>query len=281
MNIRQFFASNTWWGKIIGAFLGYLMMGHIGALVGIFIGNIFDRGLAEHFSNPHWHFHSEKRHQVQKVFFETIFSVMGYLAKADGRVTENEIQIAKTLMKEMGLKSKQIERAKICFNEGKKTDFDLRTTLISLQSIVHDNPELVRLFIDIQYRAAQVDGLNVAKQEAFNTMLRYLGFAPLHKQHRFFDDFVYNTYKDEDDSSQQNHQQTHHGILDHAYGILDIPKNASKQDVKRAYRRLMSRNHPDKLIAKGLPEEMIKIANEKTQKIRKAYEKICEAKGWL
>ncbi len=50
--------------------------------------------------------------------------------------------------------------------------------------------------------------------------------------------------------------------------------------MKRAYRRLISRNHPDKLIAQGLPEEMIKIANDKTQKITKAYEQICTSKGW-
>ena len=69
-------------------------------------------------------------------------------------------------------------------------------------------------------------------------------------------------------------------MLDHAYAILEVSPTSSKQDVKRAYRRLMSKNHPDKLIAKGLPESMIKIANEKTQAISKAYEQICESKGW-
>ena len=68
--------------------------------------------------------------------------------------------------------------------------------------------------------------------------------------------------------------------LDHAYALIEVNPKSSKQEVKKAYRRLISRNHPDKLIAQGLPEEMIKIANEKTQKIMKAYELICKTKGW-
>jgi DnaJ like chaperone protein len=56
--------------------------------------------------------------------------------------------------------------------------------------------------------------------------------------------------------------------------VLDVPKSAADSEVKKAYRRLMSQHHPDKLVSKGLPEEMIKLANEKTQQIRKAYERI-------
>jgi DnaJ like chaperone protein len=48
---------------------------------------------------------------------------------------------------------------------------------------------------------------------------------------------------------------------------------------KKAYRRLMSENHPDKLIAKGVPDEMIKIATERSQEISNAYEVIRNARG--
>ena len=53
-----------------------------------------------------------------------------------------------------------------------------------------------------------------------------------------------------------------------------MSKNASDADVKKAYRRLMNQHHPDKLVSKGLPEEMMKLANEKTQQIKEAYERI-------
>lgn len=283
MGSRQFFTSNTWWGKVLGAFLGFLMAGPAGALFGILIGNFFDRGLATHFSRPHWSYHAEKRKAVQKIFFEATFSVMGHIAKADGRVSKQGIQIAKTLMEEMELSHEQEIAAQGYFNQGKSNDFNLKHIITMLQKISHDNPELLKLFIDIQYRVAKVDGLSIKKQHILNTILRLLGFAPLHEQYRFYEDFAsYYTRQqsNQQSSNHQRYQQAARSSLDHAYGILGVSPTTNKQDVKRAYQRLMSRNHPDKLIAKGLPEEMIKIANEKTQQIRRAYEEICASKGW-
>ncbi len=288
MNSRRFFIHNKWWGKFIGAFFGYMVAGPTGALFGIFIGNFFDRGLTEHFSRPHWHYYAEKRKAVQKVFFDATFSIMGHIAKADGRISEQEIEMARTLMKEMRLSNRQEMEAQNCFNLGKKPDFNLNFSLTKLRKELKDNPELLKLFIDLQYRAAQVDGLTYKKQQVLNTVLRFMGFAPLNHQYRFYEDFGnYSKYQQSNQQysssgsgNQQHRKQTAQGKLEHAYAILEVSPTASKQDVKRAYRRLMSRNHPDKLIAKGLPEAMIKIANEKTQAISKAYEQIAESKGW-
>ncbi len=285
MNHRQFFISNRWWGKIIGAVFGYLVAGPTGAFFGLLIGNFFDRGLADHFSRPHWHYHAEKRKAVQNIFFETTFSVMGHIAKTDGRVSKSEIQMAKTLMREMGLNHAQQIDAQHLFNRGKKSDFSLNDAITILHEALHDNPELLKLFIDIQYRAAQIDGLSSQKQQALNAILTFMGFAPLHKQYRFYEDYAdYSTHQKSNrhyssSSSQQRDQAPHRQLL-HAYALLEVEPTANKQEVKRAYRQLMSRNHPDKLMAKGLPEKMIKMANEKTQAISKAYEQICESKGW-
>ena len=286
MNLRQFFITQNWWGKIIGAFLGYLIAGPAGALIGVLVGNFFDKGLAEHFSSPHWYYHAEKREEVQKIFFEATFAVMGNIAKSDGRVSEQEIRMAETLMDEMGLNSEQRKIAICYFNEGKSTNYNIRRILFSLKSTSGDNPELLKLFIDIQYRAAQIDGLSTQKLETMNIIFQSLGFAPLNQQYRFYQDFMNrsSSYSYHSSSSSGQQQQGNYqpplSLLDQAFAILEVSPKASKQEVKRAYRRLMSRNHPDKLIAKGLPEEMIKIANEKTQKISKAYEQICEHKGW-
>lgn len=286
MKSRQFFTDHNWWGKLIGAFFGYLIAGPAGALFGILIGNVFDRGLSDYFSRPHWTYHSEKRKAVQKIFFDATFSVMGHIAKSDGRVSRQEIQMAQTLMREMNLNKAQTKEAEIDFTEGKQPGFNLSQVLTKLQRAAHDNPELLKLFIDIQYRAAKIDGLSINKQKVLDDILRHFGFAPLHKQYRFYEDFTYHhsdrqSYQHQSSSSKQhdsNVRHTHH--IDHAFGILELKPTATKEEVKRAYRRLMSRNHPDKLIAKGLPQEMIKMANEKTQKIRKAYDQICENKGW-
>lgn len=294
MNLRDFFVVTTWWGKILGAFFGYLTGGPLGAFFGILVGNFFDRGLISYYSNPHWLYHAEKQKAVQKAFFETTFSIMGHIAKSDGRVSEQEIKMAKLLMNEMKLSKAQKDLAKRLFNEGKQPHFNVSFALTQLQTICRDNRELLKLFVDIQYRAAQVDGLSTQKIQALDNIFSHLGFAPLHKQYRFYEDFGY--YYQQHKQAYQHQQRDQHSssskeqyyykpqyqpnALEHAFALLEVSPNANKQDVRRAYRRLLSRNHPDKLIAQGLPEEMIKLANDKTHNIMKAYELICETKGW-
>lgn len=284
MTFREFFTTYTWWGKILGGFFGFLSAGPAGAVFGILIGNFFDRGLTKIYSDPHWLFHAERQKVVQKVFFESTFSIMGYIAKADGRVSQKEVEMARHFMEEMRLSSAQTLLAKRLFNEGKLSDFNLYTVLNLLLSTCRNHRELLKVFIDIQYKAAQVDGLSANKIKALNTIFTYLGFAPLHQQHRFYEDFRDYERPTEDysrrSSSQKRTTQRTQSNLDQAYAILEIGSNATKAEVKRAYRRLISKNHPDKLVSQGLPPEMIKIANDKTQKIVKAYDMICESKGW-
>lgn len=288
MNARQFFSNQSWWGKLIGIFLGYLIAGPVGSIFGLLVGNFFDRGLTQHFSHPYGDYYREKRKAVQQIFFKTTFLVMGYLAKSDGRVSEQEIKVAIGLMKEMQLKPAQQEEAKAFFNQGKKSDFHLIPALVSLSQACHNNQDLLKLFVDIQYRCAQADGLSTQKIQAMNAILKGLGFAPLHQQYRFYDDFNYHRSKQRRQSYSHSKQSGQAGVrqnsssdrLARAYAMLEINPNDNHTEVKRAYRRLISRNHPDKLIAKGLPEAMIKMANEKTQQIRQAYEEICQSKGW-
>jgi DnaJ like chaperone protein len=302
MTFREFFITNTWWGKLIGAFFGYLIAGPTGAVFGLLVGNFFDRSLSSYYSNPHWSYLSEKQKAAQNIFFEATFSIMGHLAKADGRVTEQELNLARRLMKEMRLDHEQKTRAKRLFNEGKQATFNLDPILVKLQKACHDNKDLLRLFIDIQYRAAQIDGLSEQKIKVLDTIFSKLGFIPFHKQYRFYEDFgIYTSQEQEEAPKQEQDHNTKYqsssssqsyssyrrynyqpnkSNLDYAYALIEVSPKASKQEVKQAYRRLLSRNHPDKLIAQGLPQEMIKIANEKTQKIVKAYELICTSKGW-
>lgn len=284
MNPHQFFTSLHWWGKFIGALFGYMLFGPSGAILGVLIGNLFDRSLAERLARPYEAYHAEKRKAIQKTFFEATFSIMGHISKADGRVTEAQIRMASRLMNDMQLSTPQRQTAQNYFRAGTKSNFDLWPILSLLREVTQNNPELLKLFIDIQFKTALIGGLSTKKQQLLNMILNYLGFASLHKQQRFYDDFsTQNSYRatnNEGASSANSSYQDSRTTPDHAYGILGVTRTASKQEVTRAYRRLMSKNHPDKLIAKGSPEAMIKIANEKTQKIRKAYEEICTAKGW-
>lgn len=293
MNFKEFFTTNSWWGKILGAFFGFLSAGATGAIFGLLVGNFFDRGLSNYFTNPLFLYFNEKRDAVQKIFFEATFSIMGYIAKADGRVTEQELNMARLIMSEMHLNHEQKLLAMHLFNEGKHAKFDLNSKLGELQKTCKDNRDLLKVFIDIQYQAAKIDGLSAKKIQVLDIIFSHLGFMPFHQQYRFYEDFGTNysqespnSHKSQSSSSESYSSYSKYNYkpsktnLDYAYALMEVTPAATKQEVKRAYRRLLSRNHPDKLIAKGLPQEMIKMANEKTQKIVKAYELICESKGW-
>ncbi len=274
MNFRSFYQQHTWWGKILGGFFGYIIAGSVGALVGIFIGNLFDKGLSSHFTSPHWAYNTVNR-RLQETFYESLFSIMGYIAKSDGLISRNEIIMAQQIMREMHLSRTQRAACEHHYSKGKKQDFDLIATLNRFEHHCGNNHELIRLFITTIYRTAQVDGLSKAKIQVVNSIFRRLGFAALHEQNTYREEFANKNY-----SQNNRSENTVSQNLYQAYTILGLDSSATKEEVKRAYRRLISKNHPDKLIAKGLPEAKIKEANHKTQIITKAYEQITRSHGW-
>ena len=79
---------------------------------------------------------------------------------------------------------------------------------------------------------------------------------------------------------QGGYQQSSGPTLSDAYKVLGVSESDDRNAVKRAYRRLMNEHHPDKLVAKGLPPEMMEMAKEKAQQIQAAYDLICKVKGW-
>ena len=281
MPVRSNLTQNSWWGKLLGAGLGFLMAGPSGALLGIFIGNFFDRGLNEHFSKPHWSYHTEAQPTVKKTFQRATFLTMGHLCKVDGRVSEEEITFVKKIMWELRLDRAERTAAQQFFTEGKTSHFNLAEPLGLLKNLSQNNKKLLHEYMQLLYRVAQVDGLTTKKINVLNALLRELGLAPLHKQAHTRETFY--THFNQQSRQQQDNQ--HHSAhtpppMDNAYALLNIPPNAKKQEVKRAYRKKVSLYHPDKYIAKGRSEKDIKHANEKTQAIRKAYESICEQNGW-
>lgn len=258
------------WGKLIGAVCGFLIGGLIGLLIGVVIGHQIDRRLSssEAFASGH-----VSHAQVQQAFFEATFSVMGSLAKADGRVSEEEISLARQIMIRMGLSEESRLEAIKLFTAGKQPDFPLETALSRFHYATQRAHNLRQMFIEIQLHAAYADGeLNASEREVLLLICDELGFTTL--------DF------ERLDAMIRAEQHSAHGgqvdrvSMEDAYAILSIHPSASDSEVKRAYRKLMSQHHPDKLVAKGLPEEMMKLAEEKTHEIRIAYERIQSARGF-
>lgn len=254
------------WGKLIGAVIGYLIGGPVGLVIGFILGHQIDRNV----SSGHVRIsHAE----VQQVFFEATFSVMGSVAKADGRVSEEEISLARQIMARMGLSEHSRLEAIRLFTAGKQADFPLEATLSRFHHVTQWARNLRQIFLEIQLLAAYADGeLNPKERTLLLRICDLLGFS-------------YTDFERLDAMNRAEQHAAHAGraagvSLDDAYAILNIQSTASDSEVKRAYRRLMSQHHPDKLVAKGLPEEMMKLAEEKTHEIRTAYERIRKDRGF-
>ena len=247
----------AWWGTLLGGTLGYMLGGPLGAMLGAALGGNFDRGI-----NISGQFDPGVQERVQAAFFSATFSTMGHIAKADGKVTPDEIASANHIMSQMQLTAEQRKAAMKLFSEGKNKTFPLDEVLTQFKKECHRRRNLLQMFIEIQIAMAMADGhIHSNEKQLLYHIGEVLGFSRPQLEHLF--QFAAGA------SHTPEHQTQ---TLDDAYAILGISKSASDDEIKKAYRRLMSQHHPDKLVSKGLPEEMIKVATEKTQEIRKAYE---------
>ncbi|QBQ53661.1 co-chaperone DjlA [Nitrosococcus wardiae] len=262
----------SWWGKAFGGAFGFLLGGPLGGLLGAALGHQIDTGLEKIASLG---LHPEERKRIQNTFFTTTFSVMGHLAKADGWISPNEIRMAESIMTRMQLSPERRRAAIELFNQGKQPNFPLDEVLDQFYRDCRYRHILVRVFLQIQLQAATADGpINTAKQQ----LLWYI-FARLRISRREFEtllSLLQGTWRQETAGSGRMRQSD----LKQAYAVLEISENASNTEVKHAYRRLMSQHHPDKLVAKGLPEDMMALATEKAKAIGAAYDQIRKARGF-
>lgn len=265
----------SWVGKFLGGTFGFLMGGPLGAILGASLGHQFDSGLESIGDYDREGFNPGDQSRVQTAFFTATFSVMGHIAKADGQVSKSEIELAKRVMDEMMLSQDMRQTAINLFDQGKAADFPLDDVLHQFRKECHRRRSLIQMFLQIQIQAALADGtLDSQENAVLQHICSQIGVSR----------FDFQRLKIQLQAQSRFRQQGRHvpgskqPSLKDAYAVLGISADASDAEVKKAYRRLMSQNHPDKLVAKGLPESMMTIAKEKTQKIRKAYETIRDSR---
>ena len=257
----------AWWGKLVGGTLGFMVGGPIGAMLGASFGHNFDaksQGRQKRVG-----YSPGKQERTQAAFFAATFSVMGHIAKADGRVSKSEIALANQLMTHMQLNAQQKEMAMSLFDQGKSPEFQLDAVLQQFKMECHRQTTLIRMFLEIQVQAAMADGrLDPSESEILERVALTLGF----KQSDL--DQLINMIKS-GGASEAGQQMT----LEEAYNIIGADEKMTTVDVRKLYRKLLSQHHPDKLVSKGLPEEMIKLANEKTHEIQTAWKLIQKSRG--
>lgn len=271
----------SWWGKVVGGAFGFALGGPIGAILGAVIGHQLDAGLKKAAQYDALGGGDSARERVQTVFFTTVFSVMGHLAKADGRVSESEIQIARNIMRQMQLDEQQQKFAIELFQKGKDASFPLDDVILQFKNECGRNRNLKQMFIEILVFAAYADGaIHDAERHILARICTRLGFS--HAEFSEIERMVYaqQAFHGQGRGGYQQQPRASKDLLKEAYAALGVSAGASDDEVKKAYRRQMNQHHPDKLVAKGLPEEMVKMANEKTGEIKAAYETIRKARGF-
>ncbi|MCH7882502.1 MAG: co-chaperone DjlA [Proteobacteria bacterium] len=260
----------AWWGKALGGAFGFMIGGPLGALMGIAFGHNFDRGL-KGLGDSSWQGADQGR--VQAAFFTAAFSVMGYIAKADGKVTRDEIKLAQTVMSHLGLSAEMRESAKKLFNEGKSSDFPIDEVLDQFKKESRRRTTLIQMFLEIQLQAAYADGvMHPSERRVLNHICQRLGFPPAHLDR--MEEMLKAGF-----GGGYGPAKPAQASVEDAYAMLGADPSINNVELKKAYRRLMSQYHPDKLVAKGLPDEMIRDATEKTQQIKSAYETLRESRG--
>ena len=253
---------------VIGAIIGALVGGIPGLLIGGLIG--YGAGLVLRQSVV------GGLRVVQSQLIDSVFAIMGALCKADNVVTRDEINTVEKIFRMFNLQAEQRDQAKAAFNRGKQAGFDLDAAVDQFARISHGRGPLLQLFLQLQCMAIAADGrLDPAEHAMLVRIARRLGLG-------------------EADVSQLEALlragtagpsapggRPPQDKLADAYTALGVTPETDAAMIKRAYRKLISQNHPDKLAARGLPESMRAVAEERSREINSAYDLIKAARSDL
>lgn len=269
--------------KYITAILFYyffdsFFMGFIGLLVGGFISFKLSGGLIGQLSG----FGNVRgvtgiKTGRQAIFFKTAFTLMGKIAKADGRVSEKEVAHVEQFMKQLNMSASHRKQAISYFTLGSKSDYKIEPLIQEFKTATALTPNLKQMLMIYLLRVAVADGkLHQSETSLMRDIAQQLGyseqeFAQLMAMVQGQDQFAGGAY--------QQGGYTSVSAINAAYQALGVKKDNTNAEIKKAYRRIVREYHPDKLMGQGLPEAMIKEATERSQEIQAAYDLIKKNRG--
>lgn len=240
----------AWTGKIIGGVLGSLI-GPWGTAIGIGIGHQFDK-------------EATAKQQTGMVIHVTFFGCLAKMAKADGQITAEEIQIVEQLIHQMGYSAEMRAAAIHTFRQAKDDQHSAGDYITQLAQEVQFNPQIAMTFLVALHAMAQADGFIHPNERDI-----------LHQAERAFrlragtvDAMLGETINGRSSNKLQV-----------AYETMDCSAEMSDAEIKKTYRQKCTEFHPDKLASKGLPDEFMKYAHEQLTKINEAYDTIKKARA--
>jgi len=275
------------WGKAIGAGLGFMLGGPLGANFGGAMGHMYDKGSevlagGQKLRCPHCnntitlanfrdHFcpicgkeigtpQLQTDHDRQFVFYVSLASLAAKMAKADGVVTEDEIKAFDNFIRgELRLGNDERKIVAQLFNEAKNSSANAVEIAQQFKSLIGFQPDVLQTMIHLLFRISMADGkFHPAEEQYIKQVSSVFGL------------------------SQAQYDQIKALFIkknDRAYQILGISSRATDDEIKHAYKNLVREYHPDKLMAKGVPEDFMKIANQKMAEINTAYDQVAQERG--
>jgi DnaJ like chaperone protein len=254
-----------WQGALIWAVIGILLTRSAwGAAAGLIVGYMISQSPAVRAGRGAY---AAAAGGISAVFFRTTFELMGHVAKSDGRVSAAEIEAARGLMRQLNLRPDEVNLAIAYFRAGKSAGYDVELGIEHLCEACAMRHDLLRAFLELQLRAALAgNGMSPPARSILTRVAERIGMSELE-------------FALMEAAMRSRAQSQGQGPLADSYAELEVDPAASDQEITKAYRRQMSRHHPDKLVANGLPESMAQVAKEKTQQIQEAYEAIRAARA--
>ena len=205
-----------------------------------------------------------------------MFMVLGRLAKMDGRVTQEEIDFASQIMKRMALVGEKRRQAISAYYQGKYPDSDLSEAAALAAKVMGRRSALAKLFLQIQCEAAYLKGnlrlkdkmllRDVAEQFGYSKS-EFLAIVSATQSEQY--------QRAEADPRGDFMKPQGRSFLQNAYRVLQLEPGVEDGEIRRAYLRMMSRYHPDKLASKDASEDALRQAQENAMAIRSAYEALC------
>lgn len=213
---------------------------------------------------------------AQTQLLDTMFSIMGALCRADRVVSRDEIAAVEQIFRMLRLGREQREQAIASFNRGKQPDFNLDAAVDEFARLIRGRRPLLQLFLQLQVMAVAADGRIHPAEHAMLVRIASrlgLGEADVAQLEALLRAATGGPSAAGAPPSQDR--------LADAYAALGVTSDASAAEIKHAYRKLISQNHPDKLAARGLPENMRPVAEERSRELNSAYDLIKSSRSDL
>ncbi len=249
-----------WLGKVVGGTIGFALGGPIGAVAGAAFGHTFDKKEELYLSEGGMSPNLSTDEQAQMTFFVAAFSMLAKLTKADGKVTDSEIASIEAFMtRDLNLDADGRNSAVNIFRQALNSPESFDAFALQFYRVFHMQPRIIELMMDVLFRVSVADGAISSQEEVL--LQSAAG--------------IFNIHAMDYEKIKARYVKT----VNKAYAVLKCDENASNEELKKSYRKLVSEYHPDKIASKGLPEEFTALASDKFREIQEAWESVKTERG--